>query len=223
MPDRTSLVIVDEHPVFRAGLKQVLTEQSDMEILAEASDGDEALGLLRMLKPDIVLLDVDMPKLNGIDTAETIHREQLPVSVILLTVYDDEELLNHAMEHGVMGYILKDGAVSEIARGIRQVRTGKYYISQALSAGNPRHRYEKLNPDVELLPELASLSPAERRVLTGVASNRTSGEIAEELFISARTVDHHRASICRKLGLTGQYALVRFALENRDMLQRVNE
>lgn len=217
MAERITLVVVDDHPVFRAGLKQVLSEQSDMEILAEASDGEEALGLIRMLKPDVVLLDVDMPVMNGIEAAETMHREELPAAVIMLTVYDDEELLNHAMEHGVLGYVLKDSAVTEIARAIRTVHAGKYYLSPSLE-DPPRHPY----PDMPRRPVppagFEELTPAEQRVLQGVSQNRTSREIAAELFISTRTVDHHRASICRKLGLSGQYALLRFALDNKQAI-----
>jgi len=214
MSDRITLVVVDDHPVFRAGLKQVLSEQSDMEILAEASDGEEALGLIRMLKPAVVLLDVDMPRLNGIDAAEIIHREDITSSVIMLTVYDDEELLNHAMEHGVLGYVLKDSAVTEIAKAIRNVQAGRYFISPSLGE-NPRHPYPHANTVQPPPPGLKELTPTERRILVGVSLNQTSREIAETLFISTRTVDHHRANICRKLGLSGQYALLRFALDNK--------
>jgi len=212
---QVDIVIADDHPLFRKGLRDVIQKENDFRILAEAGDGEEGLNAIKSLEPDIAVLDLDMPKLNGLDLAEKILGEDRSLSVIILTMYDEEDLFERAMELGVMGYILKDSAGRDIVQGIRTVARGEYFISPSMSNSVIKDK-ASLNTNLEKRLGLFLLTPMERRVLRLVAQYKTSPEIAEELGISKRTAHHHRENICSKLKLTGRYALSRFAQKYRD-------
>lgn len=174
----------------------------------------EALEEIRRLVPRIAVLDIKMPKRSGLDVAQNVARELPQVGLIFLTSYDDEELFGTAMDSGVTGYILKDTASTDLIRGILTVAAGKYYLSPAfvgkMVIGNQRRHPEAA------VHGLAALSSTERRILHLIAQSRSSKEIAEELYISPHTVDHHRQHICSKLGLSGQFSLIKFALDHRE-------
>ncbi|MBR9975720.1 MAG: response regulator transcription factor [Bacteroidetes bacterium] len=217
MNDALTIVIADDHPVFRAGLRQIIERDATLRVLGEAGDGIAALDAIRNLQPKITLLDLHMPKMGGLDVAATVNRERLPVSLLVLTMFDDEEMFNEAMEYGVRGYILKDSAVLDIVRSIHAVAEGKYYISPALSR-NQNGDNSFLDSDLEKRLRLNLLTPAEKRVLYHIADGRKSTEIADTLTISLRTVERHRENICHKLLLSGSYSLLRFALEHRERI-----
>jgi DNA-binding NarL/FixJ family response regulator len=214
MPDRIEIVIADDHPLFRSGLRHAVEKEERFVVVAEAGDGKSALECIRKLRPTIVVLDLEMPVMNGLDTAKQIIREKLPVAIIILTMYDDEEMFNEAMDIGVLGYVLKDSASVDIVRGIATVARGEYFVSPAMSATALKHR-QSGNVTVDARIGILNLTPTERRVLGFVAENKTSAEIAAVLGISARTVDNHRTNICTKLGLSGNNALLRYALTHR--------
>lgn len=214
MPDTVDIVIADDHPLVRTGLRQVIEREDDLVVVAEAGDGAEACDVIMAHRPHIAILDLEMPKLNGLDVARRVKREKIPAILIILTMYDEERMFNEAMDIGALGYILKDSASVDIVRGIRTVLRGEYYISPALSGYSMKKRNADANdPDDRI--GLLLLTPSERRVLKLVAENKTSAEIAEALAISPRTVDNHRGNICRKLSLNGTHALLRFALMHR--------
>jgi len=217
MGDEIRLVIADDHPVFRQGLRQVVEMEPDLKILGEAGDGVAALRLIQELSPQVAVLDINMPNMKGFDVAREVRRRELPARIIFLTMYEDERMFNEALNVGARGYLLKDSATSDIVAGVRAVAAGQHYISPSIS-GYLVNRSERRNAPGGKPPPLESLTPAERRILKLIADHKTSKEIAEQLFISHRTVENHRHSICHKLGIHGSNALVRFAVEHRGEL-----
>lgn len=208
------IVIADDHPVFRRGLQQIIELDSEIKIVGQASDGEEALRLIQGLKPDVAVLDINMPKLKGFDVAREARRHQPSVRIIFLTMYDDERMFNEALNVGAMGYLLKDSAISDIVESVRAVADGQHFISPSIS----RYLVNRASRSAALgdeRPSLKSLTPAELRILKLIAEHKTSKEIAGQLFISYRTVENHRTNICQKLGLHGSNALIKFALEHK--------
>src|SRR5262245_10321434 len=217
MNNKVRILIADDHPLSRRGLRQVLESEADFEIVAEAGDGQSALDGIRALSPAVAVLDIAMPKLDGLEVARVALEESLPVDIIFLTMYREEKLFGRALELGVKGYVLKDNAATDIVRGIRAVASGQHYASPELTT----YLVKRRRPDAaaqELRPGLEALTPTERRVLRLLAEYKTSKEIGEELFISRRTVDTHRANICLKLDIHGSHALMKFALEHKALL-----
>lgn len=207
------IVIADDHPIFREGLRRVIERDAELRVLAEAGDGEEALTLIETLRPDVAVLDLDMPKCDGFQTARRLGEKRLPVAVVFLTMHKDEDAFNEAMNLGVKGFVVKDSAVTDIVNAIRTVAAGKNFISQQLSGFLLSRSESNLRT-----PSLADLTPTERRVLCLIAEHKTTKAIAAELFISPRTVDHHRANICAKLELHGINSLLKYAIAHKSRL-----
>ena len=216
MTTEIKLLIADDHPIVRQGLKQIIEADLDLKVIAEASDGQSALAQIKALRPDIAVLDINMPVIDGLKLAQTVHEENLAVPIILLTAHREEDLFNRALEIGVRGYVLKDSATTDIVSAIKAVAGGQYYTSPAMSGYLVKRRNSR--PPVDK-PGVKDLTPTERRILKLLADYKTSREIAEELFISHRTVQTHRANICQKLDLQGNHALMKFALEYKSELE----
>lgn len=214
MKSEISIVIADDHPVFRQGLRQVIEMEQGLKVLGEAGDGAAALRMIQELKPDVAVLDINMPNLKGFEVAREIQQQGLKVGIIFLTMYDDERMFNEALNVGALGYLLKDSAISDIAGGVRAVAAGQHFISPAISRYliNRSSRSAMLS---QKTPRLTDLTPTELRVLKLIAENKTSKEIAAQLFISYRTVENHRTNICQKLGIHGSNSLMKFALEHK--------
>jgi DNA-binding NarL/FixJ family response regulator len=217
MQREITIVVADDHPVFRQGLRQMIEMEQGLKVLGEASDGQSALAMIQELSPDIAVLDVNMPRMKGFDVAREVQRQELPVGIIFLTMYDDERMFNEGLNAGAKGYLLKDSAISDIVTSIRTVAAGQHYISPAISNFLVNRAARSCALD-EQAPSLKDLTPTELRILKLIAHNESSKVIADQLFISYRTVENHRYSICQKLGLHGNNALVRFALEHRSEL-----
>ncbi len=202
------IIIADDHPVFLAGLRSVVEIESDIEIVGEATDGSHALTLVTELRPDIAVLDIGMPKIDGIEVMTEIDRLKIPVGVIFMTMYREEKLYKRGMDLGLRGYVLKDGALSELIEAIRTVAEGDKFVSPELLSHfeDARSRSSEVKGDPE------QLSASELRILSLIAEYKTSREIADELFISPRTVETHRTNICSKVGLHGRHALMKYAL-----------
>jgi DNA-binding NarL/FixJ family response regulator len=214
MATEIRIVIADDHPVFRQGLRQIIEMERGLNVIGEAADGSAALTLIRDLRPEVAVLDINMPNLKGFEVARELRREGSSTQIIFLTMYDDERMFNEALNAGALGYLLKDSAISDIVESIRAAAGGRHFITPAISGYLIKRaaRSQSLQEDA---PSLKDLSPAEMRILKLIAENNSSKEIAEQLFISYRTVENHRANICQKLGLHGSNALVRFALEHK--------
>ncbi|HEX6307193.1 MAG TPA: response regulator transcription factor [Longimicrobiales bacterium] len=212
-----TVVMADDHPLFRRGLAEELEADPSFRIVGEAGDGENALALVRRLRPRIAILDINMPRISGLDAAETIVHEESGTDVVLLTMYREADILRRALDAGVRGYVLKDSAVVEIVACLHTVASGRAYISPALSTELLERRVRLDSPE---LAALSDLTTAEQAVLRFVATGLTSGEIAVRLGNSVKTIENHRSHICQKLGLSGPQALLRFALEHKSLLAR---
>jgi DNA-binding NarL/FixJ family response regulator len=217
MGKQTAIVIVDDHPVFRKGLKDIIEPVPQFRIVGEAENGEVALRLIDELRPDIAIVDIEMPTRNGFDLVKEVHARQIPVDIVFLTMYKEEDIFNAAMDLGIKGYVLKECAVHDILECIRVVTSGKYYISPLLST-HLIHRNDRQKEFQNKHAALTLLTATERKILKLIAENKTSKEIAEELFISYKTVENHRNNIANKLNLHGAHQLLKFALENKSYL-----
>jgi DNA-binding NarL/FixJ family response regulator len=203
------IVIADDHPIFRRGLLTVIEADSLLRVVAEAENGESALARIVELQPDVVVLDINMPPPDGLAIARSLRQQGLPVEIIFLTMHTDVALLNTAVDLGVKGFIVKDAAVDEIVGCIKAVAAGRSFFSPMLTDRLLSRQEASL---------AKKLSASERRVLSLVAEAKTNKEIGELMFISIRMVEHHRSSICSKLGLTGKNALLIFALAHKSEL-----
>jgi DNA-binding NarL/FixJ family response regulator len=217
MPAPIRLLIADDHPLLATGLRQVIATDPRLEVIAEAADGATALALLTAHRPDVAVLDIEMPELTGFALLRQLRAQRISTAVVFLTMYRDEEMFNEALDLGALGYVLKDSATTDIIGAIRAAAAGQPYISPAISA-YLFNRATRTTTLVHQLPGLNDLTPAERRVLKLIAENKTSKEIAAELFISYRTVENHRANICQKLDLKGSHSLLKFAFQHKSAL-----
>jgi DNA-binding NarL/FixJ family response regulator len=217
METRTKVLIVDDHPLFRAGLSQLIKSTAGLELVGEAGDGLAALELILEKKPDVAVLDLNLPGQTGLEIANILHAKKIPTRIIILTMHKEEELINRALDFGVNGFVLKENAVENILEAIESVAAGGHYLSPAVS-GHLVRRHSRAETLAAQKPGLDDLTKAERRILKLIAEKKTSREIATELFISPRTVEAHRANICSKLDLHGSHSLLQFALENRSSL-----
>ena len=216
MKNKVSIVVADDHPIFLDGLRLVIQGFNDLEIVGEANDGESALNLIRSLRPTIAILDVAMPRLDGLGVVRTLVEEKFPVFVIFLTTYREEKLFEFALDLGVRGYVLKASAASDLIAAIRAVARGEHFTSPALTSYLVKERRQTSEGLSVGDPDINALSPAERRVLTLVGEYKTNKQIADELHISTRTVEIHRTHICQKLGLHGTHALMKFALTKKE-------
>lgn len=209
--------IADDHPIFRKGLEEVIQMEEHFLVVGSAGDGETAFEDMLRVKPDVAVVDIEMPRLNGLDLIRRIRETALPVDCIILTMYQEEALFDQAMELGVRGYLLKDSAIADILKGIRAVSQGRYFISPTLSAHAVTPRPAAQQNVMQRLG-LDRLTPTERHILSLIALSSSSRQIADGLSVSVRTIENHRYNIVRKLGLSGNYSLLRFALDNKDVI-----
>jgi two-component system response regulator NreC len=206
------ILLADDHAVLRTGLRLLLTSQNEYEVVGEASSGTETLALAAEFQPDLILLDLSMPALGGLDALPTL-RQLLPAAkILILTMHDDPQYLRQALKHGASGYILKKAADTELLSAIKAVLRGEVYVHPSMT----RVLLEDMLPASQSAKSedaWASLSEREQEVLKMVALGHTSGEIAEQLNLSAKTVETYRARGMEKLGLRTRAALVKFALQ----------
>ena len=215
MQDEITIIIADDHPIFRQGLRQILDRTEGLRVVGEASDGEEALAQLHALRPQIAVLDVEMPLKDGFALAREVRDAALPTQVVFLTMYQEERLFNAALDLGVKGYVLKDSAIAEIVTCLHNVAAGKPFVSPQMT-GYLMKRIQGHASDEP--PEIQMLTAAERRVLKLLAAGKTSKQLAEELGVSVRTIDHHRANAADKLDLKGGNALLQFAIQQQAVL-----
>ena len=183
-----------------------------MEVLAEAENGDELLRLMSLYQPQVVVLDVNMPKVDGLTAAAKIRSSYPHVKIIMLTMRNDEDVFNEAMDIGVNGYILKENAIEDVINSIEAVAAGQTYLSPGISG----HLLQRSRMSPKKMPEFTSLlTDSELRIFKLVGQSKTSQEISDELFVSVKTVENHRNNMCKKLRLKGKNSLLKFALEHR--------
>lgn len=208
----TRIVIADDHTVLRAGLRMLLDAQSDLTVVGEADNGAELLGLVARIQADLILLDLTMPGLGGLEALPLLRKTCPEAHILILTMHDDEGYLRQALREGASGYVLKKAADSELIAAIRAVMRGEVYVHPSLTRNLledllPQDRTEPTNP-------WDSLSDREREVLLLVARGHTSAKIGENLSLSSKTVETYRARGMEKLGLRSRAALVQFVLSH---------
>lgn len=212
------ILIADDHPLFRSGVKTEIENIPDIEIIGETGDGKTALNLIVSLKPDIAILDFQMPELNALEVMEKLNKLESPTRIILLTMHKDRKLFFKILDAGVLGYVLKDDAISDICKAVNRVAEGKHFISRDMMdiylEKTPENRIRK-NPASDLMQ---LLTHKEKKVLSMVSQLMTNDEIANALFISKRTVENHKMNIAGKLQLDSSKHLLKFVLENKDIL-----
>lgn len=209
---RTRILLADDHAVLRAGLKLLLDSQPDLQVVGEAGDGSQALALAEQLQPDMVLLDLGMPGLGGLQALPLVRKAAPQARILVLTMHDDESYLRQALQRGAAGYVLKKAADTELLLAIRAVMRGEVYIHSSMT----RALLEDLLPPSPSAPAAdawQALSDREQEVLRLVALGHTSAEIADRLSLSPKTVETYRARGMEKLGLRSRAALVTFVLE----------
>jgi two-component system response regulator NreC len=205
------ILIADDHAVLRSGLRLLLNAQPDFEVVGEASTGEETVERATALQPDVLLLDIAMPDLNGLEAARRIRQQAPDLRILVLTMYDDEAYLRQFLEMGAAGYVLKKAADTELAAAIRAVHRGESFVYPSLM-GSLIDSYLKQPSSPAATEGDDRLSPREVDVLRLVALGYTNQQIADELCIGVSTVETHRTRIMEKLGLRGRAQLVRYAL-----------
>ena len=211
------VLIADDHPIFRQGLRHIIEGHHGIAVVGEAVDGAQALDRLQQGDVTVAVLDVTMPVQDGFAVARQARERRIAAALVFLTMHKDEHYLNAALDLGVRGYVLKDTASTEIVDCIRAVAAGDEYISPTLSSFLIRRR-SRASRLAEQKPALDQLTPAERRILTLIADGLTSREIAAQLGIGVRTVEHHRNNVAVKLELRGSHALTKFAIKHQSDL-----
>lgn len=213
MKKNIKILIADDHHIFRKGLLSILAEDDNIKVIGEASNGDEAYEMSKKILPDIALLDIDMPGLSGLDVARKLKEENSTVKAVILTMHKDREYFDEAMELDIKAYVLKDSIAYDLIDCIKKVAGGDYYISPSISGYLVEKKKSGKEPS-----QLERLTPAELQILKLISQNKTSTQIANELFRSTRTVENHRNNICLKLNLKGPHALLLFAIEHKDVI-----
>jgi two-component system response regulator NreC len=205
---KTRVLIADDHAVVRAGLRLLLSQEASMELVGEATGGQEALRLTEDLTPEILILDLSMPDLDGLQVTRTVHEKFPQVKILILTVHEDEALLREAIYCGASGYVLKHAAESEMMNAIRAVQRGDIYVHSSLLRVliEPNQSQEKPGPAPD-----ETLTPREKDVLCLIVQGYTNREIADQLCISQRTVEGHRANLTAKLNIHSRVELLRYA------------
>jgi DNA-binding NarL/FixJ family response regulator len=205
------VLIVDDHAVVREGIRHVLSSDADFEVAGEASGGEEGIALARSLQPDVVVLDLSMPDLSGLDAAGRIKEAAPAAAILILSIYDHHEYVLRSIEAGTQGYLRKDSSPSELRNAIRAVHEGGTFFS-APAARKLSAALARRSPDDAPAAGSGLLTPRERDVLIEIARGHTNKEIAATLAVSVRTVESHRESLLKKLGVRGTAGLTRFAI-----------
>ncbi|MFN2154906.1 MAG: response regulator [Anaerolineae bacterium] len=216
--DKIRLLVVDDHPVVRAGLRTLLGAQPGMEVVGEAEDGETAIRRAAELEPDVVVMDITMGDVSGIQATRQIRQRLPETKVLVLTMHDNEEYLRQMLEAGATGYVLKQAVDSELAVAIRAVQRGEVYLYSSFTkvllgdlAGDDEESDEEGRNSYE------RLSQREQEVLRQVALGYTNQQIADQLYLSVKTVETYRGRVMAKLNLESRAALVRYALRHRLM------
>lgn len=207
------IVVADDHTMLRQGIKRIIEESKGMTVIGEAGDGLELLNLLKKIKPDMVVLDISMPNMRGIEAVHEIKMIHPKVKILMLTMHKKKEYLYEALSAGADGYLLKDDTDTELIIAIKKIRSGTTYLSPTLS--------EYLTDDLIAIcrkgnkPISDPLTNREREVLKLISEGKSNKEAAGLLFISTKTVEHHRARIMKKLGLKNITELVKYAIQKK--------
>jgi DNA-binding NarL/FixJ family response regulator len=215
IPLVTHILVADDHPIVRSGLKKVLDAQADLRVVAEAEDGTEAVEKALANDVHLAILDVSMPRMTGIQAADELRKRKPELRVLMLSMYDSEQFLFEALKAGASGYVLKSGADQDIVEACRRTMRGQSFLYPSAITTLVRDYVDRGRPDDE---QFDILTPRELQVLKLIAEANTSKEIAKALFISIKTVERHRQNILDKLGMNDRVELTRYAIR-RGLIQ----
>lgn len=210
MRDTIKIILADDHRIFRKGLKSLLSEKENIEVLAEADNGDEALEAARKYKPEIVIMDIAMPKMDGIEATRQIRDRFPDTEVVILSMHAKKAYIDQVLKAGAKGYVLKDSNEENLLSAINTVHNGGYYLDSPI-ADQVLSDYFRDKSKRELKKQSDPLSEREREVLRLLAEGHSNQEVADTLYISRKTVENHRANIVRKTGIQGQVGLTKYA------------
>jgi DNA-binding NarL/FixJ family response regulator len=212
MNKKTRILICDDHAMFREGVNSILRSQPNFEVVGQASDGQEAVDLARKLHPDVVLVDISMPVLKGFDAARRIRKAQPDIKVLILTIYDDEDMVARCLSAGASGYVLKDAPPAQLIYAVEAVSKGERYMSPRVAKA-VLDRYVSESGQRQTRYDL--LSDREREVLVHLAEGESLKEVAQRLHLSVKTVDSHKVNLMRKLDLHDRSELIRYAVRKK--------
>ncbi|HKJ34104.1 MAG TPA: response regulator transcription factor [Balneolales bacterium] len=215
--EKIKVIIADDHDIVRFGISSVLQSAKDIDVVGEASDGDETLELYKKFKPDVALIDITMPGKSGIETTEALLKESPDAKILILTMHMDETYLSKSIKAGALGYLLKNCEKDELLEGVRAAAEGKKVFSTAISRLITESYVSNLKDSQDRKPapkKETHLTKREQQILGLIAEGLTSQEIANKLTISPRTVETHRANLLQKLDIKNTAGLVRYAIEN---------
>jgi DNA-binding NarL/FixJ family response regulator len=207
-------LLVDDHTLFRQGVRRLLESESDFEVVGEAADGGEAVEKARELRPDIVLMDIGMPGLSSFESARQIKKNRIETKILFLTMYEDEDYLVQCLEVGASGYVLKDTPAPQLLTAVKDVyKGGKYLSSQVL--GKLVEDFRSRVRDTRMRPRISTLTPREREILKLLAEGNSVKEIAVILGLSVKTVEAHKFNLMRKLDIHNKAQLVQYAVQKK--------
>jgi DNA-binding NarL/FixJ family response regulator len=199
------VIIADDHSLFRQGLKLILMELDDIEVIADVPNGKELLEITGILEPDLIIMDINMPLLNGIEASRILAKDHPEIKILVVSMYGDEQYYNSVIENGVKGFILKDADNSELKTAVRDILNGKTYFSQELLLRLIRSKQTPAN---------INLTSREQEILELICQGLGTAEISAKLFLSDRTIENHKASLFAKTGCKNSLSLVLFAIKN---------
>ena len=209
--EKIKIIIADDHTIFRQGLRMLLAQEDDMEVVGEAADGIEALELAKKHNPDIILLDIAMPNMDGVKVAGKIKKSLPQIKIIVLTSYSDDQFLYEFLKLGVSGFVLKDSASQELIYSIRKSHEGMVFFDPSVSK-KVMEKFTQVSGGKSDFVNYGKLSDREKEVLRLVAEGCATKEVAEKLYISPKTVENHRANIMKKLNIRDRTGLTKYAL-----------
>lgn len=214
MSNRIRVVLADDHAIFRNGVKSLLENEQDIEIIGEAYDGFEAIEKVKNLSPDVIMIDISMPGLSGIDSAEIMHKQYSQTKALILSMHNSDDYILKAVECGAYGYLLKDTTKDEMLKALRAVAAGEKYFTGTVSNIIINGYLNKVSKGDDKA-EKNLLSRKEKLILKHIVDGMNSREIAEKLELSVRTVDNHRANMMRKLNVRNAAEMVKLAIEQK--------